>query len=309
MSPYPAVAALWRYPVKSMQGEELDAAEITPGGLLGDRRFALIDSKTGKIVNARNPRKWPRLYSFLAAYAEPPLAGSALPAVRITTPDGESATTDDAHLPRLLSEALGREVTLSGPLPEAHARKHLFVGGEPGPFDLASRTFFDSTTIHLLTTASLDQLQSLHPTGRIEPRRFRPNILVSTGPDAIGFAENNWVGRKIAIGEQVRLRVTAATERCSMPNLAQADLPKDSRILRTTARYNNMLFGVSAEVISGGLVRRGDPITLQLRRGAVAHCLDRDLHPALRVELGQDPGYVRLHGAPGQEHAAGDVRG
>ena len=260
-----SVATLWRYPVKSMQGEELDAADITAGGLLGDRRFAVIDSKTGKRVNAKNPRKWPRFYSFLAAYTEPPRAGSSLPAVRITTPAGASATTDEADLPRLLSEALGREVTLSGPLPAAAGSgpEYLFDDGQAAPFDLASRTFFDSATLHLLTTASLDRLRSLHPAGRIEPRRFRPNIVVAAGPDTSGFAENDWVGRKIVIGEHVRLRVTMGTDRCNMPTLAQADLPKDSRILRTAARYNNMQVGVSAEVISGGPVRRGDAITVQ----------------------------------------------
>ena len=97
-----SVATLWRYPVKSMQGEELDAAEITAGGLLGDRRFAVIDSATGMLANAKNPRRWPRFYSYRAAYTEPPRAGSALPAVRITTPGGTSATTDEAYLPRLL---------------------------------------------------------------------------------------------------------------------------------------------------------------------------------------------------------------
>jgi uncharacterized protein len=258
-----AVATLWRYPVKSMQGEELDAADVTAAGLLGDRRFAVIDSKTGKRVNAKNPRKWPRFYSFLAAYTEPPRVGSALPAVRITTPAGASATTDEADLPRLLSEALGREVTLSDPLATETAEEYMFTDGQAGPFDLASRTFFDSTTLHLLTTASLDRLRSLHPAGRIEPRRFRPNIVVATGPDTSGFAENDWIGRKIAIGDHVRLRVTMGTDRCNMPTLAQADLPKDSKILRTAARYNNMQVGVYAEVISGGPVRRGDPITVQ----------------------------------------------
>ena len=230
-----SVATLWRYPVKSMQGEELDAAGITAGGLLGDRRFAVIDSATGMLANAKNPRKW-RFYSYRAAYTEPPRAGSALPAVRITTPGGASATTDEADLPRLLSEALGRV--------------------------LPPRTFFDSATLHLVTTASLDRLRSLHPAGRIEPRRFRPNIVVATGPDTSGFAENDWVGRKIANGEHVRLRVTMGTDLCNMPTLAQADLPKDSRILRTAARYNNMQVGVYAEVISGGPVRRGEPITV-----------------------------------------------
>ena len=245
-----------------MQGEELEAAEITAGGLLGDRRFAVIDSGTGNLANAKNPRKWPRFYSYRAAYTEPPRAGSALPAVRITTPAGASATTDEGELPQLLSEALGREVTLSPPLPDATAGEYVITDDQAASFDLPSQTFFDSATLHLVTTASLDRLRSLHPAGRIEPRRFRPNIVVATGPDASGFVENDWVGRKIAIGEHVRLRVTMGTDRCNMPTLAQADLPKDSRILRTAARYNNAQVGVYAEVISGGPVRRGDPMTV-----------------------------------------------
>jgi uncharacterized protein YcbX len=257
-----AVATLWRYPVKSMQGEELDAAEITAGGLLGDRRFAVIDSATGNLANAKNHRKWPGFYSYRAAYTEPPRAGSALPAVRITTPGGASATTDEADLQKLLSRALGREVILAGPLPAATAEEHVIADDQAASFDLPSRTFFDEGTLHLVTTASLDRLRYLHPEGRIEPRRFRPNIVVATGPDTSGFVENDWVGRKIAIGEHVRLRVTMGTDRCNMPTLAQADLPKDSRILRTAARYNNAQVGVYAEVISGGPVRCGERITV-----------------------------------------------
>ena len=257
-----SVAELWRYPVKSMQGETLDAAEITASGLLGDRRFAVIDSATGQLANAKNPRKWPRFYSFRAAYTEPPRAGSALPAVQITTPAGASATTDETDLPRLLSKALGREVALSGPLPAATAEEYAIADDQAASLDLPPQTFFDSATLHLVTTASLDRLRSLHPAGRIEPRRFRPNIVVATGPDTSGFAENDWIGRKIAIGEHVRLRVTMGTDRCNMPTLAQADLPKDSKILRTVARYNDMLVGVYAEVISGGPVRRGDSIAV-----------------------------------------------
>ena len=257
-----SVATLWRYPVKSMQGEELNAADITGVGLLGDRRFAVIDPETGKVAGAKNPRKWPGFFYFRAAYTRPPHAGSALPAVRVTMPDGTSATTDEGELPQLLSEALGREVTLSAALPTATAEEYVIDDDEVASFDLPAGTFFDAAVVHLVTTATLDRLRSLYPEGRFEPRRFRPNIVVATGPDTSGFAENDWVGRKIAIGEHVRLRVTMGTDRCNMPTLAQADLPKDSRILRTAARYNNAQVGVYAEVISGGPVRRGDPITV-----------------------------------------------
>src|SRR5467141_1125178 len=83
-----AVVGLWRYPVKSMRGEELNAAEVTDRGLLGDRQFAVIDASTGKVAGAKNPRKWGNFFDFRAAYIEPPQSESRLPAVRVTMPDG-----------------------------------------------------------------------------------------------------------------------------------------------------------------------------------------------------------------------------
>lgn len=261
------VATLWRYPVKSMQGEELNAADITATGLLGDRRFAVVDPATGKVAGAKNPRKWPGFFHFRAAYTAPPRVGSALPAVRVTMPDGTTATTDEdgeAGLPKLLSEALGREVTLSAAtagLPAA-AEEYVIATDEVAAFDLPPGTFFDAASVHLVTTATLDRLRSLYPEGRFEPRRFRPNIIVGTGSDATGFVENDWVGHEIAIGEHVRLRVTMATGRCVMTTLPQGDLPKDSGILRAAAQHNNAQVGVYAEVVSGGPVRRGDTVTV-----------------------------------------------
>src|SRR4051794_38228423 len=88
------VVAIWRYPVKSMMGEELNATEVTERGLLGDRAFALVDEETGKVASAKTPRRWPGLFDFRAAYVEPPSAAGSLPPARITAPDGESLTTD-----------------------------------------------------------------------------------------------------------------------------------------------------------------------------------------------------------------------
>ena len=231
---------------------ELNAADITGVGLLGDRRFVVIDPETGKVAGAKNPRKWPGFFYFRAAYTEPPRAGSALPAVRVTMPDGTSATTDEAELPELLSEALGREVTLSAALPTATAEEYVIDDDKVTSFDLPAGTFFDAAVVHLVTTATLDRLRSLYPEGRFEPRRFRANVIVATGPGASGFVENDWVGHEIAIGEHVRLRVIMTTGRCVMTTLPQGDLPKDSGILRTAAQHNNAQVGVYAEVFSAG---------------------------------------------------------
>src|SRR2546427_8198421 len=97
-----SVVGLWRYPVKSMMGEELNASEVTERGLVGDRQFALRDRETGKVVGAKNPRKWGNFFDFRAAFVEPPQIGSTMPAVRITLPDGTSATSGEDDLEETL---------------------------------------------------------------------------------------------------------------------------------------------------------------------------------------------------------------
>ena len=82
------LASLHRYPVKSMMGEGLNAAHVTEKGIFGDRSYALFDMETGKVVSAKNPKKWPDLFSYRAAYTSPPEGGADVPPVRITLPDG-----------------------------------------------------------------------------------------------------------------------------------------------------------------------------------------------------------------------------
>jgi uncharacterized protein YcbX len=81
-----SVVSLWRYPVKSMMGEELHATYVTDGGFLGDRVYAVIDQSTGKIASAKHPRKWGKLFDFRAVFMEPLHPGEQLPSVRITDP-------------------------------------------------------------------------------------------------------------------------------------------------------------------------------------------------------------------------------
>src|SRR5439155_7346001 len=89
-----SVVGLWRYPVKSMLGEELNASDVAERGLLGDRAYALVDASDGKVASAKNPRKWPRLFDFRAALVDAPSPGAPLPAVRITLPDGTIVSSD-----------------------------------------------------------------------------------------------------------------------------------------------------------------------------------------------------------------------
>jgi uncharacterized protein YcbX len=267
-----SVTGLWRYPVKSMMGEELNSCEVTGRGLLGDRQFAVVDRATGKVGGAKNPRKWGNFFDFRAAYAEPPKTGARIPPVRITLPGGTVVTSGQADLDQVLSRAFGREVTLEearpGTTPSgATAEEYwpdmagLDYRDTVTDFEMPAGTFFDIAVVHLLTTATIDHLRALYPPGRFEVRRFRPNIVVSAGGEDAGFAENDWIGRAVAIGGNVRLQITEPCPRCVMITLPQGDLPKDPGILKTAAQHNAVNVGVYAAVVSGGTIRRGDPVT------------------------------------------------
>jgi uncharacterized protein YcbX len=264
-----SVVSLRRYPVKSMLGEELNAVEVADRGLLGDRAYALIDGADGKAATAKNPRKWPRLFEFRAAFTGSVRPGAAAAPVRIELPDGTTVSSDRSDLNQVLSNALGREVSLraarSGAVgaeeywPDMEGLEHRDTVTD---FTLPEGTFFDAAMVHLLTTATLDRLRELYPEGRFEARRFRPNVVVELASGEKDFAENAWVGHTVTIGEEVRVSITAPCGRCVMTTLAQGDLPKDPGILRTAARHNKVNVGVYGAVARGGTVRRGDPVRL-----------------------------------------------
>ncbi len=261
------VVALWRYPVKSMMGEQLNSAEVTDRGLLGDRAYALVDAETGKVASAKFPRKWPTLLSHRATYVEPPAGADGLPAVRITLPEGRIIRSDDADVDAVLSADLGRNVALDQSAPEAPSLEEYWpdIEGLDHRDALTEEamppgTFFDLGIVHLLSTATLDALREHYPEGRFEIRRFRPNVVVGPTDGQVGFVENDWVGKALHIGDDVRLRVTQPCPRCVMTTLAQDDLPKDPGILRTAARHNDVDVGVYATVERPGRILRGDEV-------------------------------------------------
>ena len=277
-----SVVALWRYPVKSMIGEELNASAVTDRGLLGDRAYALVDRSDGKVASAKNPRKWPQLFDFRAAFVEPPRPGAPLPPVRLTLPDGTILTSTHTDLNQILTKALHREVTFDAAergyqevvqstfpnpwMPQAEEywpdMEGLDYRDTVTDFALPEGTFFDCAVVHVLTTATLERLRELYPQGRFEVRRFRPNIVVEIANGGADFVENAWIGHTLAIGDAVRLSITGPCPRCVMTTLAQGDLPKDPGILRTAAQHNQVNVGVYASVLQGGTVRRGDPVRL-----------------------------------------------
>jgi uncharacterized protein len=274
------VVSLWRYPVKSMMGEELNSSYITERGLAGDRTYAVVDKQTGKVASAKNPRKWGKLFDFRSMFIDSPRNDvNDIPPVRITFPDGSNILSnhqkkdDDIIIDSNLSKAFNREVTLmkasgfeSKPSYEEYwpdidgLAQRETVTDEAMP----SKTFFDIAVIHILTTSTINRLRELYPEGRFEVRRFRPNIVVECDyREKNDFIENSWVGKKLTIGKGIVLKVTAPCTRCVMITLPQGDLPRDLGILSTVARYNQVHVGVYASVHNGGTIHRGDPIHLE----------------------------------------------
>jgi uncharacterized protein len=290
--PLGTIRALWRFPVKSMLGEELDAADLSEAGVVGDRAYALVDKETGKVASAKHPKLWPNLLACRAAFVQPPRPGDELPPARIELADGTSVSSDAADVDAVLSRFFGRDVELARAAdngytidqyhpdeenydPEGHrdevveARLGAAFFNERGlPSAVPEGSFFDLFPLSVLTTSSLDQLSEVEPESRFDVRRFRMNVIVDT--PASGFVENEWLGRTLAIGDDVQLGVALPDPRCVMPSLAQEDLPRDPRILKALARHNRIdvagsLFpcaGVYAVAEVTGTIRKDDRVSL-----------------------------------------------
>jgi len=228
------VVALWRYPVKSMMGEELNSSYITERGLMGDRTYAIVDKQTGKVASAKNPRKWEKLFDFRSIFVDSPSKDlNDVPPVRITFPDGSNIFSDHKEgddIDSRLSEVFDREVTL---MKASHFEEPSYEEYWPDIDGLAerekvtdeampSKTFFDIAVIHILTTSTINRLRELHPEGRFEARRFRPNIVVDSTSEEKkknDFIENSWVGKKMIIGKDIVLNITVPCTRCIMITL------------------------------------------------------------------------------------------
>ena len=265
-----SVVTVWRYPVKSMMGEQLNDSSVTERGLAGDRAYALVDIETGKVVSAKNPRKWGNLFEFRAALVEAPKDMHALPAARIMFPDGTNATTNESDIDERLSALVGRSVRLASSVPDApriegYWPDYEWLASPDQGFEvkLPPGTFFDSGVVHVVTTSTLDRLESFSPHSRFDVARFRPNIVIQMTEAVDSFVENEWVGRVLSIGDEVRLQINDPCPRCVMTTLPQGDLPKDPNVLRTIVQQNQGNVGVLAAVVQGGRVKRGDAVFLE----------------------------------------------
>jgi hypothetical protein len=268
-TPIGFIAELWRFPVKSMQGERLGEAQVTAHGILGDRTLALLDPKTGRIVTASDTRLSANLLDCHADFVEAPASDGAVPPVRITLPDGTTAMSDSPELPDLLAACFGRELLLAHATPVSYSARQTAFFEEVGIGLPPTRTFVDYCPLSLITSSTLDTLATSRPGARFDLSRFRMNIKVTT--DARGCVENAWVNRQLQLGATVRLAVPMADPRCVVTTLPQGVLPKDPGIFRTIAEVNTTpvgtggplpCAGVYAEVLTSGAIRLGDPVLL-----------------------------------------------
>ena len=290
--PVGTVGALWRFPVKSMLGEELDQVDVDEGGIVGDRAFALVDVQTGKVASAKHPKVWPDLLRCRASFSEPPRSDDPSPPVRIELADGTSVMSDAPEVDAVLSRFFGREVRLARAAPENFTidqyhpdQEHLDPQGhrdevtetklgnalfnEVGmPSPLPEGSFLDVFPVSVITTSALDHLGELQPGSTFDVRRFRMNVVVATPAD--GFVENSWIGGAIDVGDRVKLAIPVPDPRCVMTTVAQEGLERDPQVLKTLARHNRLDFagaglypcaGVYAVVASSGTIRSGDPVT------------------------------------------------
>ena len=240
------VVALWRYPVKSLLGERLDSAWFGDRGVEGDRGLALRDLETGRILSAK------KISRLLTARAR--TAGRS---VAIVLPDGEELDVEEGGASSRMSDWLGRDVELAR---ATGGEERPVIEGDDGPFRGRAGGFFDSSAVHIVSTSTLERLGELHPGGRYDPRRFRPNVVLETLDP--GFVEEEWVGRSVGLGG-TRIEITKPCSRCVVTTHAQEDLPVDRDILRTVNRENREHVGVYGIVRQPGTVSVGDEALLR----------------------------------------------
>lgn len=229
MSVVATVAELWRYPVKSLLGEQLDRVEVDERGIVGDRLFAVTDG-AGKLGSGKTSQRFRRLDGLFDLRARNS-AGMPL----VTLPDGRELAVGDPRLDAYLSGRYGDELRV--------ARE-------------SSVSHHDAAPLHLLTTSSLRWLAERLPTSLVDRRRFRPNVLLD-GSSGADLLEDAWVGGRFALGSTV-IRIRARTDRCVMTTNAQSELPQDPAILRAVTELNDTFIGVFADVERPGNVSVDD---------------------------------------------------
>jgi uncharacterized protein YcbX len=248
----PRIAALWRYPVKSLQGERLDAAVVEADGLRGDRRFGVRDEGSGKILTARREPRLLLAGATLADDGEP----------QITLPGGEVVGGGGTRTDAALSDWLGRAVALVAADGAPGGTAEFFADATDDAsaaieWTMPPGRFVDAMPLLVLTTASLRAGAALHPDGQWDVRRFRPNVLVDL--DGRGFVEDGWCDGTLSV-DGVRLVPRQPCIRCTMVTRPQPGLDRDLDVYKALSRHHAGTLGVWTEVATTGTIAVGDPV-------------------------------------------------
>jgi hypothetical protein len=227
------ISELWRYPVKSMRGEALKSLAIDEHGAIGDRYFALKDCD-GRLGSGKTTKRFRQIAGLLGF-----TVATEGKTVVIRFPDGRVMRADDPMLGSVLTATCGMDIKV-----ETEDQDRIMHR--------------DSAPLHLLTEASIVWLRARLPDVAIDVRRFRPNILIAG--EAAGLVEQEWLGREIAIGDEVTVKATRTTVRCVMTTQPQAELGAAPAVLRKLAEDNAASLGIYGEVLRPGTVRIGDEL-------------------------------------------------
>lgn len=246
--------SLWRYPVKSMFGEGRSTIECDDRGVEGDRRFGVLDLSSGTILSAKRNGRLLEARSFLAGVT-----------LTIRLPTGETLFGTGAGVDQALSAWLGRPVKLVEVRPDGRATYEVPSDFEDedsalvafeGPFG----SFVDSAPVHILTTATIRAMAKERTDLQWETARFRPNVVIDVAGESP--AEQDWVGRRLAIGE-VELEINKPCERCVMTTRPQpGGIERQLDVLRHINTAHHAHLGVLASVTRGGRITVGDAPSL-----------------------------------------------
>jgi uncharacterized protein YcbX len=243
---------VWRHPVKSLQGERVDAAEVLESGLAFDRAWG-IQAATGHVLTGR---RCPALLGASAAVVdEQP---------RITLPDGTALAGTGPQVDAALSEWLGEQVSLVAAAAVPPAVGEMYADATDDTSELVEWTmpagrFVDALPLLVLTTSSLRAAASLYPEGDWSSRRFRANIVLETTDD--GWVEDGWLKQTVDIGP-VAVVPRAPCVRCTMVTRPQPGIARDLDIYKSLVHHHGGTFGVWSTVATPGTVHVGDLATV-----------------------------------------------
>jgi hypothetical protein len=246
------VASLWRYPVKSMQGEECDELILDARGVRGDRRYGVFEVDSETVISAKREG---RLLQAAASITSDGL--------RVTLPDGHTMSPGTG-LDDGLTSWLGRRVVLAEATDIGPAT---FECPEDFENDDSPRvrwlgvegSFVDESALHLLTRTDLELLSSERPELHWDVRRFRPNIVVDADVVSTDFATP---GQRVEVGD-VEIEIQKGCSRCVMTTRPQPNgLERELDILRHVSRVHGNDVGVRARVVRAGIIHAGDVLTV-----------------------------------------------